>query len=315
MTRRRWLDALRLAVYTAVLGVLLYRLWHERHDLAAGLAAVGPIRCGVALGFTLAGLWLGMLGWRVLVTATGTRLGLPVASRLYFVAGLGKYLPGGLWPALAQADLARTLRLPPVRLAMAFLGSVALSIGAGLSVGLLAVPRLVTRDAAWWAVLPVAALALLPVFVPRLGQGVLGLARRLVRRGPSPAVVPHRGALLHATALMALGWLVTGVHVVVLAGGFGVSGVRMVPLVVGGFALAAVAGIAAVVMPAGLGIREAVLALTLGAVLDGGALFTVVALSRVLMTLADLLAAAAVTVTAPVSAPATAPRDGYGPAR
>ena len=66
----------------------------------------------------------------------------------------------------------------------------------------------------------------------------------------------------------------------------------VVALMVGGFALSSVVSILAVVLPAGLGAREAVLLLTLGAVLTGGALVTVVALSRILTTTADLIGAA-----------------------
>ena len=56
--------------------------------------------------------------------------------------------------------------------------------------------------------------------------------------------------------------------------------------------LAAMAGTVAVVLPAGIGARDVVLGLTLAPILPGPAVVAVVVLSRVLLTLADLAAAA-----------------------
>jgi hypothetical protein len=63
---------------------------------------------------------------------------------------------------------------------------------------------------------------------------------------------------------------------------------------VGGFALSTVAGIFTLVMPSGLGAREAVLGLTVATLFTGPGLVTLVALSRVLITVADVVSTAAV---------------------
>jgi hypothetical protein len=52
-----------------------------------------------------------------LLAGLDTRLDLATAGKVYFVGGLGKYVPGGLWPMLTQADLARRLGEPPIRFA------------------------------------------------------------------------------------------------------------------------------------------------------------------------------------------------------
>lgn len=282
--------AVRTACWTVVLGVVGVQLWRMRDGVAGALGAVGPgpmVLSGLLAGLGAVG---GMLGWRVLLAGLGSPLPLPVAARVYFVGGLGKYLPGGLWPALAHADAARSLRQPPARLAGAFLGSAALSVLAGLVVGLLAVPRLVAADPLWWLLLPVLAAALVPVLAPGVLGAALRPAARLLHRAPPP--LPDRRHLVAGTALMVGGWLVTGLHVTVLAGALGVGPGAALTVVVGGCALASVLGMVAVVLPAGLGARELVLGLTLATVLPTAAVVAVVALSRLIATVADVAVAA-----------------------
>jgi hypothetical protein len=287
---------LRFTSYAVVVGFLGYQLWTTRDDLLGNIARTGFDRCALAIVLALAGSFAGMLGWRVLLAGLGTRLPVVTASRVYFVAGLGKYLPGGLWPALAHADLARRLREPPSRLAAAFLGSVALSTAAGLLVGLIAVPSLAQSSGLWWLLVPILALCLVPVVAPRLLTGLVGLAHRLLKRDGEPPVLPSRGVVVRAVAWMVLGWLITGAHFVVLVGAFGTVDWPSASVALSAFVLASVAGIVAFVLPAGLGARELMLGLALGLLLDKPAVVTVVALSRVLLTLADLVLAAVAQV-------------------
>lgn len=301
----RWVTAIRWTCYAGVLALLVAGLGRHRSEVAAGLAAAGPGRCLAAGLLAGAGCWLGMLGWRVLLASLGVDLPLRVAARLYFVPGLGKYVPGGIAPALGQADLARTLRLPPARIAVGFVLGVALSVVAGSVVGLLAVPRLASAHPAWWAVLPgslAAVGAVLVLAAPRAHGRVLAAAGRLTRRAPGP--VPGPGALARVVALMAGGWLLTGAHIAVLAPATGLAPGPALALAVGGYALAATAGTCAAVVPAGLGVREVVLALTLGSLVGGASLVAIVALSRLVTTGVDLLAAAG---SAALRLPAPAP--------
>lgn len=279
---------LRIVAYTGVGGFLAYQLWRSRSGLAGSVRTIGlgnAVLAGLLAGV---GGVPGMFGWRALLAGLGTRLPLPVALRVYFLAGLTRYLPGGVWPAVAHAAMARGLREPPARLAAAFLASQGLAVVAGLAVGLLALPKLIATDPAWWLLLPALLAALLPLARPQLLAGLLGFAQRLLRRsGPTPTL-PDRRTLLGATALMALGWLVSGAHIAVLAAALGAKPVAALTVGVGGFSLSVVAGVVALVLPSGLGARELVLGLTLATLLTGSALVTVVALSRVLITVVDL---------------------------
>ncbi|WBC14832.1 lysylphosphatidylglycerol synthase domain-containing protein [Micromonospora sp. WMMA1998] len=284
MKRGQLASGVRAIVYAVVLGVIGWQLWSRRSDLVAGVAAVGAARCLLATALALAGLWLGMLGWHTLLAGVGVPVALRPATRLYFVSGLAKYLPGGLWPAVAQADLARSLNLPATRLAVTFLGSVVVSVLAGLAVGLPALLPLVGAAIPVSVLVATGALAALLATVVHRRRQRFGLA------------IPGRSMLV-AFALTAAGWMITGLHVVVLAGALGVPA-RSAPLLIGAFALATVAGMVAVVLPAGIGARDGVLlAMLVGVVGPAGGL-TVVVLSRALMTCADVVAAGVAVLAA-----------------
>jgi uncharacterized membrane protein YbhN (UPF0104 family) len=292
--RRLLLAAARTAAYVLALSFLAYELWGARHGLAGNLRRVGWRNALIAVALLAAGGLPGFFGWRILLTRLGTRLPLPTAIRLFFLAGLTRYLPGGIWPTVTHAALARPLGEPPARLAGALGASQGLTVIAGLGVGLLALPRLVAAHAIWWALLPVLVLALLPVFAPGLLGRLLRLAQRILRGTGPPVEMPGRGVLLAVAALMGVGWLVTGLHIVVLAIALGASPAGTLTVGIGGFALSVVAGLFAVLTPGGLGVREAVLALTLATLLTGPALVTLIILSRVLTTAADLASTAVV---------------------
>lgn len=105
-------------------------------------AALGAVACAlIALAFT-------MLVWRALMAGLGSPLPVGVASRVLFVGQLGKYLPGSVWPVLAQMELASEHKVPRVRTAAASVISMCLSLlcacsgsGSSSSSGILPIRR------------------------------------------------------------------------------------------------------------------------------------------------------------------------------
>jgi uncharacterized membrane protein YbhN (UPF0104 family) len=90
-----------------------------------------------------------------------------------------------------------------------------------------------------------------------------------------------------------LAWLALGLHVWVLATDLGADArAAAVPAVLG-YALAASVAMLAVLLPAGLGLRELLLVLLLTGPLDRPAATAVVLLSRFVVTGADVVAALA----------------------
>jgi len=267
-------------------------------DLRDSVADLHPAVLAGAFVAVLAGLFGNMLSWRALLAGLGSPLPLPASLRVFFLGQLGKYLPGSVWPLLAQMELAREHGVPRSRGGTVGLITVAISLLAALVLAALTLPLTsgAVLSSYGWAFLavPVVAVLLLPPVVNRLLARMLRLARRpgLERPLPGRAVAVSLG---WAT----LSWLCYGVHVALLAGNLGATqGGALLPLAVGGFALAWTVGFLVVLAPAGAGVREGVLVLVLAPVLDAPRALLVALASRLLMSLGDLTWAGGAAVLA-----------------
>lgn len=284
---------LRAGVLALVLaGVLLAlaRNWHAvSRDL--GRVATGPLVLAGLLA--LVGPVLTMLGWRVLLSDAGSHLAVPPAAGIFFVGQLGKYLPGSVWTVVAQTEMGAALHIPRRRSAVVGLVSIGLGILTGLLFGLPALPLLLSRGSAsarWWLVL---ALPLLAVAVwPPLLNRVVALGLRVLRREPMEHDLSGR-AVLTSVALLLGAWASFGIHTLVLASAVAGS-VSVRGLAVGagsGYALAASFGMLAIVAPAGVGVREALLVVLLSSSMPVSSATAVVLLSRLLVTAGDVVMA------------------------
>ena len=254
-------------------------VWRSAKDLEPGLV--------VAAGaLVLVGLYLTMLSWRALLAAAGSPLPVGAAARVFFLGQLGKYVPGSVWPIVAQMELAKEHDVPRSRTGAIGLCSVALSLLAGLLVAAVTLP-FSSADALeryWYGFLAVPVLAV--GAVPAVANWGLGKLLRLARRGELEAPFSARGMLV-ALAWAALAWVVFGLHLALLVRADGHGGAAVVPLSIGAFSLAWTAGFLFVVAPAGAGVREGVLVLALGSVLTREEALLVALLSRALMTVGD----------------------------
>lgn len=231
-----------------------------------------------------------MLVWRALIRDAGSPLSLREASTVFFVSQLGKYLPGGIWSMLAAAELGTDYKISRRRSVSIMLVALLIALATGLAIASIALPLLPEDPRqpryTWLALaLPV----FVAVLVPPILNRIVGTTLRILQRPPMESELTTRG-ILSASAWCLLAWLVAGIQVWLLAANAGLEAtLASFGLVTGGFALAWAAGLLFVVAPAGVGVREAVLATTLAAQLDPGAVVTVVLLSRLLMTLGDVL--------------------------
>jgi hypothetical protein len=274
-------------------GYAVARQWGE---VRAGLAQLGALTVVAALVAVLAGLVATMQVWRVLLSALGSPLPARTASRIFFLGQLGKYIPGSMWPVLVQMELAQAARVPRSRSATAAVLTLVTSLCAGLLAALATLPFLptepylptgATADFRWaFLAVPV----LLAMMHPRVVNAAVGRLLRLTGRPPLERPLSAR-AVAVAMVWALLSWVLLGAQVWLLAIRLGAPPGRGLVLAVGGFALAWSAGFLVVLAPAGAGVREILLVATLAAVLSVGAATAVALVSRVLMTVGDLVLA------------------------
>jgi uncharacterized membrane protein YbhN (UPF0104 family) len=253
----------------------------------------------------MAGLAATAMAWRGLLAGLGHRLPLVVAATVFFTSQLGKYVPGSVWPYLAQARLGAQRGVPGSRAAQAGVTFVLLHLLTGAVVGL---PRLVfgagldARFAFALLIVPVVLVVVHPAVTSRLTV----LLARLTKVSVQPAS-PTWGSLAGAASWLLVAWALYGLSLAALVA-------PLEPLTPGvwvqltsAYALAwsvgFVAAAALVVMaPAGLGFREAALVATLSGVVAAGPAGLVALLSRVVMTVGDVVWAGTAALVSRVGA-------------
>ncbi|MGE3496970.1 MAG: hypothetical protein AB7N53_03670 [Candidatus Binatia bacterium] len=232
-----------------------------------------------AAGLLIAvGLWLSSTAW-LRVLGENDRVRRHRAD--YFSSQLGKYLPGGIWQPIGQVGLANERGVSALRSSAAFVAQAGLQVCAG---AVLAVPLAFRPE------LPriVRAAAALGVLAPLMLLCVIRLLRRW------PMFTPLRlaiGTPRHALVT----WVVLLVNLALQGAAFGLLASMSAPELlhtVAGYAAAWTIGFLAVPVPAGLGVREAMLV----ALLPGGpAMLVMVSVMARIMTMLTELVLIAVT--------------------
>jgi hypothetical protein len=274
-----------VAVTVGLGGYYVVRQWPH---VQLALGRLGFLAVAGALACVLAALLAAMQVWRHLLAALGSPLPAGPAARIMFIGQLGKYLPGSIWPVLAQMELGNAHKVPRHRSASATVLTMLLVLLTGLITALAALPFVAGSTGYVWALL--AAPLLLVLLLPRVLNAVLNRALRLARRPPLEVPLTGR-AVGGALAWAFVSWACYGAQVWLLITRLGAPPGKGALLALGGFAFAWTAGFLVVIAPAGAGVRDALLVLTLGLVIPHGAALAIALVSRVLLTVADLVTA------------------------
>lgn len=282
----------------------LARNWAEVIDATAG-TAYGLLVLAYVVG--LLGMTTIGAGWWGCLRVLGHRRPFLDALRRYFVGQLGKYVPGGIWPVVGRAEMARRGGVPAATAYGSTMLSLSLTyLAAVLLSGLALVSGAGGGDGVAWQ--PV--LALLPIGIailhPRVLGFVLGLLRRMSRRQLDVPVPGWRTSILllvvHLPAWMAVSgatWLVAS------ALGSTAPDLRNIVFAT---TLSWVVGFLAIPVPGGIGVREAVFVAAATSLPSPGVAAAVALVARVLFILVDL-SGAGVTSLLPTRAEVTVRTD------
>ena len=202
--------------------------------------------------------------WRRVVLSLGQRLPFGTAARIWFVASLGKYVPGKVWAVAGTAVLARRAGVDPSVAVAGALVLQALALGSGA-----VIVAFTARDAfqaAGPGLLP-AAVAVLVACIAGLAvlasQPVLDRIGRLLPASFPPLRAIHPIVLSIAFAANALAWVAYGIAFVLLARGVLPDVHLGLAQAIGVFTCSYLVGFLALFAPGGLGPRESVFLLML----------------------------------------------------
>ena len=284
-TRAGRLSAVLLVLALAFVAVALARNWDAVRDDLAALTWIDLLGSGLA---GAAAVLLTGVSWYALLTGLGARVPLHPALTVYAAGQLGKYVPGSVWVVAIQAELGRRRGISRATMALSYLLAVLVAIGTGGVIGLLTL--LVTGDDSTRVLGPVlAAVGLLTVWVlvkpAPINAALRWIAKRTGRELPDATLTGT--TLIRSLLPMVAAWGLFGLHAWLLARPMG-AGLDLLAPATGAFALAFVAGLLLVPLPAGAGIREGVLVAILGGSIGTSAALTVGLASRLVLVVVDL---------------------------
>ncbi|WP_327087399.1 flippase-like domain-containing protein [Nonomuraea sp. NBC_01738] len=275
----------RYGFLAVALGFGAWAVARQWDAVVAGFAALSWPMLLASLVAVVAALLGAMLTWRTLLADLGSPLPPRQAAKVFFVGQLGKYIPGAVWPVIAQMEMGRELGVPRPRSAAAFFLMMPIQLATGLLVSLVTLGW----DRYGWLLLflPV----LLVLLEPKVVNAVIGFGLRKLKREPLDRPLTRRG-MLTALGWALAGWVCYGMHLYFIAPETG-------PLfAVGAFALSWCLGILTFVVPAGAGVREVAMVAVLSPVMASGPAIAVALVSRIVIIMGDLICAGAAGIAA-----------------
>jgi hypothetical protein len=202
--------------------------------------------------------------WRRVVLSMGERLAFFPAARIWFLASLGKYVPGKVWAVAGAAILARRAGVDPSVAVAGALVLQALALASGAAAVALTAREAFQAVGPEMAPLAGAVIALSIAGITALtSQPLLDRINRLL-----PSSLPPLRAISPATLTLAfaanfLAWTAYGVALLFLARGL-LPGIHLSPAqAIGVFTCSYLVGFIALFAPGGLGPRESVFLLML----------------------------------------------------
>jgi hypothetical protein len=277
------LSVLILALSFTLVAIYLVRAWadiqkypwRETFDGRAFLAATFSLLCHFALN---------VLALQFLLRKLECRFGILPLFRIYMLSNMGKYIPGKVWAVVGKGYLLARHGADAVVATRAVVLELVLAVAAGLFV-CFPLLGIVLPIHAPWSGLTLCAWLILPGL---LGMRLMaGRVRRLAWLEASGLSLPTLGILF---GIYSVSWVVYGFSFWLLVRAVNPVSISFLPHAIASMGNAWLAGLAVVLAPAGLGVRESVLLLLLKGWLPLGVAAVLALGARVWMTLGELLA-------------------------
>ena len=230
--------------------------------------------------------------WRRVVLSMGEQLAFLTAARIWFLASLGKYVPGKVWAVAGAAVLAQRAGVDPTVAVAGALVLQVLALASGAAVVALTAPdafQLVGQGATLLA----AAVILLCIagIAALTSQPLLDRVGRLLPASwPRPRAIPP-AMVAAAFVANALAWTGYGVALLLLARGLLPDVGLSLAQAVGVFTCSYLVGFIALFAPGGLGPRESVFLLMLAGDIGLKPAVALALASRLLLTGTEVLPA------------------------
>jgi len=291
VNRSRLVNLLGIAIGVAGLAFVAVRIVRDREEIADALASSDPLWLVVALISGFAAMTLLGVNWLLIVRHGGAPAPWRRGLYWFFVGQLGKYVPGGIWPIVGQAELAHRDRTPrPVAYWSTAMSMVATLLGA-MAVAVIA--GMVSPAGSRFVPI-VFGLGLIVGFTALVSQRVRTALHRLADRITSRELrLPDAAWFAGIVARYLPVWvLFAGMNIFSVVALGGAVDADLVITLIYATCVSWIAGFVIIGLPGGLGVREAVFISMMTAPLGAGIAVSVAVVSRIVSVAVDLLGAA-----------------------
>src|SRR6266487_3507976 len=291
---------LQIGLPLVILAIIFYYARRDWGELTSYRFVWNPWLLALAfLGFSLQELSYGLI-WRSILARLGSKLDLRISLRVYLGSEFVRYIPGNVWHVLTRILWVGKYGVPrPIAFASMTVELITkLAAGALIfAVSLLFWGNLGTVSSLFQSSFiivlgMVSFLALLIVLHPRILNGLLNTALRLIKRDPVVLTLSYSDILL-VTLAWFVSWFVAGCafFVLVLAL-WPQTPLAALPICIGIYAIAWDFGFVTFITPGGIGFRELAIGVLFHLALPAipvGPVAIIALLSRVVSTAAELL--------------------------
>ncbi|HEX6590163.1 MAG TPA: lysylphosphatidylglycerol synthase domain-containing protein [Longimicrobiales bacterium] len=300
----------------ATLGFLALTIARQWDELSALEWRLEPLPFIGSIALLVATLGWGVWIWQRVLRRLGVAIALRPLLRIWFLATLARYVPGKIWQFVGAAQLARRYGVPAVPLVTSMVVHMGFTMAAAVILGTpLLAARLIADDRVALAVSVLVGLAVVVAVHPRPVNVGLDLLPRALHR----EVLRWEASWSYALLLLlwsVVSWIAYGAAFTLFAAAIFDVSIDAVPGLVAANAVAVLAGVLAVVAPAGLGARELALSFLLQPLLPvqgAGALLAL--LSRLWVMIGEVVGAGLSVLLAPIPRSQTSAVPPQGEAR
>lgn len=279
----------RYVLLVAVIGFAAYYLASQWADVSVAIRTISPISLVLSFVLVFLGLAAGTMSWVAVLNGLGPKVAVPRGAQIMLVGQLGKYVPGSVWSYVMQMELGRQYQIPRPRILVTGLYAAGIGVVSSLILGGLALPT-VTQDypdLLWLFLLLPIGLACLH---PRVMTWLASLVLKIFKRPPLDHRISFRvvGA---SVGWSLLSYVCYGIHLWLLVNSLVDTDWMTVVLMTGAISLGFTVGLFAFIFPSGVGVREAILIGVMTLVMTVAQASAVSLVSRLMFTLADVVAA------------------------
>lgn len=283
---RRWRLVAQLLVTAVVLALVARTVasnWYSYRSLEFALVVrPGWLLLSLASLFVVSALQIE--SWRRILRGWAQSLRFVAGARIWFLANLGRYVPGKVWSVAGMVVLAEQEGVQRWAAAASAVAVQAIGIGTAAALVAAATPH---------AASPVRLAAAVLVAVGTVGllawKGALTRLGRMVGATTEWRALPA-GAVLAGSGLTLLSWCVYGFAFWALGRGLGLPPALPLTDAAGVFALGYILGLLALFAPGGIGVREGVFYVLLTPYLGSGGALALSVASRLELTVTEAVA-------------------------